>query len=295
MVFLVVFLGSPVSVQGQEEIDRISPLYPTPDYVQELLNVAIQELGYEEGRNNYSKYGQWFGDPNAQWCAEFLGWCVDQVDQRHSRQLLNKIYPLYGASNVGRDWFIQKGRYIDKKGNIEGWGYQWIWGQEERLYKNNYIPQPGDWMFFTWSQGPDTDHVAMVEYCALNEKGQIIIHVIEGNNPSAVARNTYPLTDSNILGFGTPIEVAGTTMRFGNQGDSVTKLQQKLCDLGYLEPRHISGTYKSSTREAVRAFQEENPALKANGLANMQTQIALEEAWMKWDLKDLSQFLVEDE
>lgn len=275
-------------------LETIAPMYETPDFVGELLAVAIEELGYEEGKGNYTKYGQWFGDPYAQWCAEFLCWSVDQVDQRHNRQLLENQYPLYGSSNVGRDWFINKGRYIDKKGNIAGWGYQWLWAEEKRLAKNGYIPQPGDWMFFTWTQGPDTDHVAMVEYCTLDDQGQVVIHVIEGNNPSAVARNTYMLTDSNILGFGTVKQVAGTTMRFGNHGVLVEQMQQKLIDLGYLAENQLSGTFRSSTREALRSFQQ-GQGMKVNGLANMETQYALEKAWLQWDNEDVSQYLVTDE
>lgn len=271
----------------------VEPMYETPDFVKELLLVAVEELGYEEGKGNHTKYGQWFGDAYAQWCAEFLCWSVDQVDQRYDRQLLKNQYPLYGSSNTGRDWFIDKGRYVEKKGNIEGWGYQWLWSEEKRLQKNGYVPQPGDWMFFTWTQGPDTDHVAMVEYCTMDDQGQVTIHVIEGNNPSAVARNTYLLTDSSILGFGTVKQVAGTTMRFGNHGVLVEQMQQKLIDLGYLAESQLSGTFRSSTREALRNFQQDQ-GMKVNGLANMETQYALEKAWKQWDDQDISQYLVED-
>lgn len=297
ILLLLFLLSSSSFAQEQlEQDEQIVPvLYPVPDFVEELLNVAIEELGYEEGRSNYTKYGVWFGDPNAQWCAEFLGWCVDQVDQRYDRELLKNQYPLYGGSNTGRDWFIEKGRYIDKRGTLEGWGYQWLWGEGQRLAKNGYIPQPGDWMFFTWTQGPDTDHVAMVEYCSVNSQGEVTIHVIEGNNPSAVSRNTYSLTDSEILGFGTVMQVAGTTIRFGNEGVLVSQLQQKLCNLGYLEEKYISGTFRGTTREAVRSFQEEHLSVKANGIANMETQIALEKAWKQWDLGNVSEFLVVDE
>ena len=44
----------------------------SPAFVQALLAVAEGELGYVEGSNNYSKYGEWSGDPNAAWCAEFI-------------------------------------------------------------------------------------------------------------------------------------------------------------------------------------------------------------------------------
>ena len=61
----------------------LEPLWHVPDYVQWLLDVARGEIGYKEGPHGYSKYGEWAGDAYAQWRAEFLCWCVDQVDQQH--------------------------------------------------------------------------------------------------------------------------------------------------------------------------------------------------------------------
>ena len=62
-----------------------------PAFVPLLLNIAREELGYVEGSNNFSKYGEWAGDPNAAWCAEFVCWCVNQADLHHDQNLLNQI------------------------------------------------------------------------------------------------------------------------------------------------------------------------------------------------------------
>ena len=51
--------------------ELIQPAYPVPDYVEKLLGVASEEVGYTEGEHGFSKYGEWAGDPYAQWCAEF--------------------------------------------------------------------------------------------------------------------------------------------------------------------------------------------------------------------------------
>ena len=105
---------------------RIEPDRPVPDYVSWLLEVAGGEVGYKEGDHGWTKYGEWAGDPYAQWCAEYLCWCVDQVDQQHGTALLNTVYPLYSGSNTGRSWFIRQGRFVVRWGNLEGWGYQWL-------------------------------------------------------------------------------------------------------------------------------------------------------------------------
>jgi len=264
-----------------------------PSFVELLLSVAREELGNGEAKNGYTKYGDWSGDPYAQWCAEFLCWSVDQTDQRYGTNLLKVQYPLYSGSNVGRDWFIAHGRYIDRKGTIDDWGIQWFPGKQAPMLKNEYIPQPGDWMYFTWRGGRDTDHVAMVEYTDVNEDGVVVIHVIEGNNPSKVARNEYLLTDPTILGYGTVADVAEVTMRAGNKGEKVKQLQTKLSELSLLDQKDADGVYGGKTISALRTFQSTYmPGKKANGIADMETQFAIaDEIENKLDA-DLSNWLV---
>ena len=68
-VFLSVFLLlSPLACRAEEE--RIAPAWPVPEYVEHLLLVASEEVGYTEDHGR-TKYGEWAGDPYAQWCAEF--------------------------------------------------------------------------------------------------------------------------------------------------------------------------------------------------------------------------------
>lgn len=255
----------------------IPPQWPVPDYVTWLLEIASGEVGYQEGPHGYSKYGEWAGDPYAQWCAEFLCWCVDQVDQQHGTALLRSVYPLYSGSNGGKNWFIQAGRYLVRNGHLENWGYQWLKGEDHFLTTGDYIPQPGDWVFFTWTSDTDTDHVAMVEYCTRNSRGDVTIHVIEGNNPSGVTRGTYALTYNRILGYGTVHDAADWTMRAGCAGEKVRQLQVKLIYLGRLPGDAADGRYGSDTRGAVEAFQRES-GLTANGIANLATQQALDSA-----------------
>ena len=233
----------------------LEPLWHVPDYVQWLLDVARGEIGYKEGPHGYSKYGEWAGDAYAQWCAEFLCWCVDQVDQQHGTELLRNVYPMYSGQNVGRDWFIRQGRYVTRNGNLANWGYQWMKDDDTYITTGTYIPQPGDWVFFTWTSSTDTDHVAMVEYCSQDAMGNITVHVIEGNTPVAVKRAEYALTYNRILGYGTVHDVADWTMRSGNSGQKVRELQEKLSYLGYLAEDKVDGVYGAATVEAVKAYQ----------------------------------------
>lgn len=274
-LLLILFLFS----AARAEEKRIDPAWPVPDYVDHLLQVASEEVGYTEDHGR-TKYGAWAGDPAAQWCAEFQCWCVDQVDQRWGASLLRNVYPFYTSSNTGKNWFIRAGRYVVRKGRVEGWGYEWLKGSSTFIRSGDYIPQPGDWVFFNWGGGSDTEHVALVEFCTRDTySGEVLIHVIEGNKPSAVARDTYGLNDPAILGYGTVHDVADITMCFGNQGEKVRLLQEKLSYLGFLDPSLVTGHFGDGTAEAVRAYQSAR-GLQVNGIANMKTQQLLESEYV---------------
>lgn len=264
-----------------------------PSFVEKLLGVAREELGYTEGPDNQSKYGSWAGDAHAAWCAEFVCWCVDQTDQRFGTELLTVVYPKYSGQNTGRDWFIARGRFVYRKGNCPEWGYQWLKGAKQLLGKDGYIPRSGDLVFFSYNESGDTEHVALVEYCAKDGGGNVIVHVIEGNNPSSVQRNSYRLSDSQILGYGACEDVIGTTMRFGNRGDKVLELQRSLNSLGLLDENHLTGVYAGHTRAAVGAYQQERMiGQAATGVADRATQQAIEADMERMAYNDPENWLV---
>ena len=292
ILFLCALLLLLPAARGEETF--LEPAVLVPDYVQWLLEVADGEVGYREGDHGWSKYGDWAGDPYAQWCAEFLCWCVDQVDQLHGTHLLGRVYPLYSGQNTGRAWFIRAGRFIVRRGEVDGWGYEWLKGQDSFIRTGDYIPQPGDYVFFTWTSGDDTDHVALVEYCSRDEEGKTWIHVIEGNNPVGVARNVYSLFDTQILGYGTVHDLADITMRYGNSGEKVRQLQQSLAYLGYLESRFVTGDFGNATLSALRSFQQAQ-GIRSNGIANLETQRRLQAEVEKKEDQDPATWTVVDE
>lgn len=295
LCFLLVFLLLLPSARAEEaEEEVISPQWPVPDYVTWLLQVASGEVGYTEEEHGRTKYGEWAGDPYCQWCAEFQCWCVDQVDQIYGTSLLRNVYPRYSGSNEGRAWFITAGRYVVRKGPVDGWGYEWLKGCDSYISSGDYIPQPGDWVFFTWTSDEDTDHVAMVEYCTRNTiTGEVSVHVIEGNKPSAVARDVYDLNYTRILGYGTVHDVADITMSAGNRGEKVRQLQEKLAYLGLLDPQYISGFFGNATVEALYAFQRQNGL--PTSLANRTTQLKIDETVQLKRERDPSTWTVSDD
>ncbi len=291
-LLLAVSMLIPLHAGLADEV-RIDPAWPVPDYVTWLLEVASGEVGYREGDHGYSKYGEWAGDPYCQWCAEFLCWCVDQVDQRHGTHLLNEVYPRYSGQNSGRNWYINNGRYVVRWGNLENWGYQWLKGSDAFLGTGDYIPQPGDWVFFTWTSDLDTDHVAMVEYCTRDDAGNVTVHVIEGNTPVSVKRAEYPLTYSRILGYGTVHDVCNWTIRSGNSGMKVRQLQEKLVRLGYMTPDRVDGIYGQAMVQVIRTVQQDE-GIPVTGIANIATQNAIDRRIRIMDIEDPDHWVVTD-
>lgn len=289
VLLLLALLLSPLA---QAEDTVLEPAYPVPEYVTWLLDIARGELGYTEEKSGYSKYGDWSGDPYAQWCAEYLCWCVDQVDQTYGTALLRNVYPMYTGSNTGLRWFLRQGRYIARTGYVPSWGKQWYRATGE--YVSGYIPQPGDWVFYSFSDAGNTSHVAMVEYCTMDENGIVTVHVLEGNMPDRVQRSTHVLSDWRVLGYGTVHDLADTTLQGSCSGTEVTEVQKKLQYLGYLETEYVTGTYGPSTVVAMHNFQSDHGIL-STGITGRDTSAALYTAYREAFWLDDNNFTVRAE
>ncbi|MBQ9415211.1 MAG: CHAP domain-containing protein [Clostridia bacterium] len=141
----------------------------TGNQAADLVGVAKTQIGYHEGSNNYNKYGQYFGNPNAQWCGYFVSWCARQAN------IPTSILPNTGWS----DGFNTCGVYHERS--------------------SGYIPQIGDLMIY--GSYYDTYHVSIVErYDSINK----CVWVIDGNWSDQVSSHSEKLTESEVAGFITP-------------------------------------------------------------------------------------------
>lgn len=135
-----------------------------------IIEIAIGELGYKEGYNNDTKYGEWYGMNNQPWCAMFVSWCAAQA-------CLSDIIPKFASCTVGYRTFESMGEST----------------------RNHITPKKGDIIFFKWQEDGTPDHVGLVEYV---ENGRV--HTIEGNRADKVARWDYDLNSSQIYGYSLP-------------------------------------------------------------------------------------------
>lgn len=256
-------------------------------YASEVIAVAQGELGYYEkasnanlddktankGSANYTKYARdfdskypnWYnGKKNGYaWCDMFVDWCfLTAFGYEKALYLLCQPEKSAGA---GCTYSL---RYYKAKG---------------QFYTSN--PKAGDQIFFGTSVDNST-HTGLVEKV---DGGKV--YTIEGNTSDMVARRTYTIGASNIVGYGRPnYDGAGnivttepptggsthSVLRKGSTGSEVEELQRKLTSLGYALGS-VDGDFGEKTLAAVKAFQKDY-SLDVDGVVGNQTWTALDKA-----------------
>lgn len=139
----------------------------------QMVEIAKSQLGNVGGEPYWSWYG--FGS-RVEWCACFVSWCADQCGY------IDKcIIPKFAGCGDGVGWFKARGQWLD----------------------GSATPGSGMIIFFDWVengvQDGNSDHVGIVEKV---EGGRV--YTIEGNSGDACERNSYPVGNYQILGYGTP-------------------------------------------------------------------------------------------
>ena len=153
----------------------------TGEWHEDLLTVARTQLGYKENhrnfvidatgeRENYTRYGAWYGAPHSAWCVMFVSFCLHYA-------------------RVPEEFFPKEANCVRWKKLLEPLG---IWEEDQRAYE----PQPGDLVFINPRRDGDDHpiHVAIVE----KVEGDIL-RVIEGNVTDEVTRGTYKRTDYELV------------------------------------------------------------------------------------------------
>ena len=140
----------------------------------QLVEVAKAQLGNVGGE----PYWSWYGfQGRVEWCACFVSWCANECGY-----IDKGIIPKFAGCNTGVAWFKNKGQWLD----------------------GSTTPDSGYIIFFDWPdengvQDGSSDHVGIVEKV---EGGRV--YTIEGNSGDACERNSYPIGNYQILGYGTP-------------------------------------------------------------------------------------------
>ena len=132
---------------------------------QNIVNIAIDQVGNEGGQ----PYWSWYGfNSRVEWCACFVSWCLNQAGYSE---------PKFAAcQSQGIPWFRNNG--------------QWANGNYKDL-------APGDVIFFDWEGDGSADHVGIV----IGTDGQRV-YTVEGNSGDSCRIRDYDINSNVIIGYG---------------------------------------------------------------------------------------------
>ena len=179
--------------------DNFTDLALTENHRNNVLRIAVSQLGYHEGvagsgdysgtnqtaRGNCIEYARLltpnYNDNSYEWCACFVNWC------------LNQAHIDYADSEIGCWKWVQ----ILKGKNMF---------ENSIAYKGTYTPKPADMIFFNWDgKNTNSGHIGFVLYTT-----ETTVVTIEGNTSgNNVGIRTYALDDPCVIGYGTPPYVEG--------------------------------------------------------------------------------------
>lgn len=165
----------------------------TREYTVDVLAIAESQLGYTESEDNYivegddeivqgyTRYGDWYGVTYGDWCAMYASFCINYAEvedmplEANCQNWINKL--------KSEEYDL----YVDL-------------AQEEN---EEYIPKPGDLIFFDQNGDAESDHVGIVtEYVEATEREAAKVKTIEGNSSYKVRYDEYDADDEGIIGYG---------------------------------------------------------------------------------------------
>lgn len=198
-------------------------LYPndhinTGDYVDDLIDVALTQLGYEgsnkaddyDGSVNkgnqhgdFTKYGRYMGIGGNPWCASFISWCANQAGIP-TEVLGHTTYASPG--DFSKD--VKSGKtpvyYFNDLNDTQKKTHPYLEAYGVKEERDNCAPQRGDLIFFRESDAKNTVTFSHVGLVLTSEDGVITYIDGNGSNSDLVALHTIWCDDPYIAAYCTP-------------------------------------------------------------------------------------------
>ena len=179
--------SNPEAVESEAEWLLSFPAFTedTPR-LERLLGIAVSQIGYQESAANYlvdeneslhgyTRFGDFCGEPYADWNAMFVSFCL------HYAGIDPAIFPAEGDAQSMIDALTEKELYIPN--GTEG-----------------FLPRPGDLVFFDNLYTGTYDVRVGIVTSVDAESG--VLTVIEGDIADRVNESKYAPDDTTILGYG---------------------------------------------------------------------------------------------
>lgn len=202
----------------------------------DLVTAAEKQVGYKESTKNYKKvngdqkgytrYGEFSGEPYADWDAAFVNFCIHYAGISKS-----DVFPNTTDTN----------KWYNKFSKVNG---SFLTAPE------GYEPEKGDIVFFEKKKGETDFTVGIV---SSSDKDKKEIKVIEGNVDNEVKEEKYGTGDSQIFAY---IKVTELEQAFkGMQPDDAENKEEEPAEME--EPAESEETEGDETEESSPAFDSE--------------------------------------
>ena len=155
----------------------------TGNEADDIIGIALTQVGYKESGTNITKYGQWFGGMgwNYEWCGVFVAWCAEKAGIHKSIVHSSSWVPDVMSA------FQDRGLYESAR---------------------SYTPKRGDLVFFDWNANDVPNHIGMVVEALPNGD----VRVCDGNfenkvNNRVLTANAKEISYNrkSIMGYATPL------------------------------------------------------------------------------------------
>ena len=166
-------------------LSTIEDVEITNNIPENLINIAMSQIGYEESVNNfeydkegskngYTRYGEWYGNPYGKWNTMFISFCIHYSNINNCDELKSA-----GAEAMRLAW------------------------QSKYAYSpaDEYTPQRGDVVFLDSDADGASDTVAIIIFV-----GEDVMQAVMGDSNDKVEIINIDITD-DIIGYGLTSEL----------------------------------------------------------------------------------------
>jgi len=112
-ILSVLLIAACLAVPAQAAYENI--YQNTGDMRADIVGVALTQVGYTEGANNDTKYGDWMNLSNHPWCAIFISWCARQAQIPTS---ILRTNGLANPSGFGLTDYVSGSDYTPRTGDL---------------------------------------------------------------------------------------------------------------------------------------------------------------------------------
>lgn len=157
-----------------------------------IVDIALSQLGYKEGRRsgqmagngkgvgNWTEYGRFYGMNQQPWCAMFVNWCAREAGVSYSK------VPKYAAVRYYHSWF-------KKNKCFHSWS---------QVRAGTYEPKKGDIIIYAYSKSGVAHHIGFVVSSAY-EGNKVQLTTVEGNTNDKVKKVNMSFTNKSVGKHGT--------------------------------------------------------------------------------------------